>query len=107
MPRRRFVLSLFLVRTGADEKQLALTFLGRFEQEFVNQGMGENRSVFDSLDLAWSLLRTFPREQLNRIPKSASSFLCRRGELMVGLQRCWTSFIRGRGGSPRGRTRLS
>ncbi|KAK4700411.1 V-type H+-transporting ATPase subunit B, partial [Phenoliferia sp. Uapishka_3] len=51
------------------EEKLALTFLGRFEQEFVSQGIGENRTIFESLDLAWSLLRTFPREQLNRIPK--------------------------------------
>ncbi|KAM0750329.1 V-type ATPase [Meredithblackwellia eburnea MCA 4105] len=50
------------------EEKLALTFLGRFENEFVRQGPNENRSVFDSLDLAWNLLRTFPREQLNRIP---------------------------------------
>ncbi|KAL8278184.1 hypothetical protein RQP46_009357 [Phenoliferia psychrophenolica] len=50
------------------EEKLALTFLGRFEQEFVSQGIGEKRSIFESLDLAWSLLRTFPREQLNRIP---------------------------------------
>jgi hypothetical protein len=49
--------------------QLALEFLGRFENEFVNQGINENRTIFESLDLAWSLLRTFPREQLNRIPK--------------------------------------
>lgn len=49
--------------------QLALEFLGRFENEFVNQGINENRTIYESLDLAWSLLRTFPREQLNRIPK--------------------------------------
>lgn len=52
-----------------DTSQLALSFLGRFEQEFVNQGIAEKRDVFQSLDLAWSLLRTFPREQLSRIPK--------------------------------------
>lgn len=46
-----------------------MNFLGRFEAEFVNQGINENRDIFDSLDLAWTLLRTFPREQLNRIPK--------------------------------------
>ncbi|GAA6017416.1 hypothetical protein JCM10207_005626 [Rhodosporidiobolus poonsookiae] len=51
------------------EEKLALEFLGRFETEFVQQGLNENRSIYDSLDLAWSLLRVFPREQLNRIPK--------------------------------------
>lgn len=31
------------------------------------QGLYENRSIFDSLDLAWTLLRLFPREMLRRI----------------------------------------
>lgn len=35
----------------------------------MNQGIAEKRDVFQSLDLAWTLLRTFPREQLSRIPK--------------------------------------
>jgi V-type H+-transporting ATPase subunit B len=47
--------------------QLALNFLGRFEQEFVNQGISEKRTVIESLDLAWTLLRTFPRQSLTRI----------------------------------------
>lgn len=33
----------------------------------MNQGSYENRTIFDSLDLAWSLLRLFPREMLRRI----------------------------------------
>lgn len=62
------------------EEKLALTFLGRFENEFVNQGIAENRTIFESLDLAWSLLRTFPREQLNRIPKKVlDEFYSRKG----------------------------
>ncbi|GAA5962758.1 hypothetical protein JCM3765_006193 [Sporobolomyces pararoseus] len=51
------------------EEKLALEFLDRFENEFVNQGINEKRTIYESLDLAWSLLRVFPREQLNRIPK--------------------------------------
>ena len=31
------------------------------------QGLYENRSIFDSLDLAWTLLRLFPREMLRRV----------------------------------------
>lgn len=31
------------------------------------QGPYEARSIFDSLDLAWSLLRIFPRELLRRV----------------------------------------
>ncbi|KAK4046456.1 Vacuolar ATP synthase subunit B [Microbotryomycetes sp. JL201] len=52
----------------SSEEKVALEFLGRFEEEFVNQGY-TNRTIFESLDLAWNILRTFPREQLNRIPK--------------------------------------
>lgn len=31
-------------------------------------GNYENRTVFDSLDIGWQLLRIFPREMLKRIP---------------------------------------
>lgn len=42
-------------------------------------GAYESRSIFDSLDLAWSLLRIFPREQLNRInPKIIEEFYARK-----------------------------
>lgn len=50
------------------EDKLALEFLDKFERNFVAQGAYEKRSIFESLDLAWSLLRTFPKDQLNRIP---------------------------------------
>jgi V-type H+-transporting ATPase subunit B len=42
-------------------------------------GAYEQRSIFDSLDLAWSLLRIFPKEQLNRInPKIIQEFYARK-----------------------------
>lgn len=50
------------------EDKLSLEFLEKFEKGFVSQGYSEARSIFDSLDLAWSLLRIFPKEMLNRIP---------------------------------------
>lgn len=31
------------------------------------QGAYESRTIFDSLDIAWGLLRIFPRELLRRI----------------------------------------
>ena len=31
------------------------------------QGTYESRSIFESLDIAWGLLRIFPRELLRRI----------------------------------------
>ncbi|KAF5360474.1 hypothetical protein D9756_004725 [Leucocoprinus leucothites] len=61
------------------EDKLALEFLDKFERQFVGQGAYESRTVFDSLDLAWSLLRIFPKEQLNRInPKIISEFYARK-----------------------------
>ncbi|KAH7321020.1 P-loop containing nucleoside triphosphate hydrolase protein [Stachybotrys elegans] len=50
------------------EDKLSLEFLEKFERQFINQGAYESRTIFESLDLAWSLLRIFPRDLLNRIP---------------------------------------
>lgn len=49
------------------EDLLYLQFLDLFENKFVNQGLYENRTIQESLDLAWTLLRLFPRELLRRI----------------------------------------
>ncbi|VBB27403.1 unnamed protein product [Acanthocheilonema viteae] len=49
---------------------LYLEFLTKFEKNFISQGNYENRTVFESLDIGWQLLRIFPREMLKRIPAS-------------------------------------
>jgi hypothetical protein len=41
------------------EDKLYLEFLDKFEKKFISQGYYEARSIFDSLDIAWSLLRFF------------------------------------------------
>merc|ERR1711968_138163 len=51
------------------DDHLYLSFLDRFETKFVAQGPYQNRTIFESLDLAWSLLRAFPKELLKKIPK--------------------------------------
>ncbi|EGF80949.1 hypothetical protein BATDEDRAFT_19451 [Batrachochytrium dendrobatidis JAM81] len=51
------------------EDKLALEFLEKFEKTYIAQGTYEGRTIFESLDLAWSLLRIFPKEMLNRIPQ--------------------------------------
>ncbi|KAJ1676367.1 Vacuolar ATP synthase subunit B [Spiromyces aspiralis] len=53
----------------SQEDKLALEFLDKFEHTFIAQGPYENRTIYESLDIAWSLLRIFPKEMLNRIPK--------------------------------------
>merc|ERR1712083_449192 len=47
---------------------LYLEFLGKFEKNFIAQGNYENRTVFETLDIGWQLLRIFPKEMLKRIP---------------------------------------
>lgn len=54
----------------SEEDQLYLQFLSKFEKNFITQGSYENRTVFESLDVGWSLLRIFPKEMLKRIPQS-------------------------------------
>jgi len=55
------------------EDKYALEFLDKFEQRFITQGYNESRDIFQSLDLAWSLLRTFPKEMLTRITEKTLS----------------------------------
>lgn len=54
----------------SEEDHLYLRFTEQFETKFIRQGAYENRTIFESLDLAWSLLRQFPREMLKKIPKA-------------------------------------
>jgi V-type H+-transporting ATPase subunit B len=61
------------------EDKLALEFLDKFERSFISQSPYDSRTIFDSLDLGWQLLRTFPKEQLNRIPaKILDEFYARK-----------------------------
>jgi len=52
-----------------DEDHLYLEFIDKFEERFVQQGPYEKRDVFDSLDIAWELLRIFPEDMLKKLPK--------------------------------------
>nr|KIR45290.1 V-type proton ATPase subunit B [Cryptococcus bacillisporus CA1280] len=71
---------------SADDK-LALEFLDRFEKEFVGQGAYEARTIFESLDIAWELLRIFPKESLNRIsPKILAEFYARKPKGTTGAE---------------------
>lgn len=51
------------------EDKLSLEFLDKFEDTFISQSAYEARNIHESLDIAWNLLRIYPRELLNRIPK--------------------------------------
>lgn len=54
------------------EDKLSLEFLEAFERRFINQGAYENRTIYDSLDIAWSLMRMLPKEMLTRINPKVS-----------------------------------
>jgi len=42
-------------------------FADRFEQEYVRQGVDENRSIEETLDIGWDLLAMLPVDELSRI----------------------------------------
>lgn len=44
-----------------------LDFADMFEEQFVKQGYEENRSIEETLAIAWKLLSTFPPEELKRV----------------------------------------
>lgn len=44
-----------------------LEFGNKFEQEFVGQGHDHPRTIQETLNLGWNLLREFPRDELNRM----------------------------------------
>lgn len=43
-------------------------FADEFEKRYVNQGYKTDRSIEETLDLGWDLLRILPRSELKRIP---------------------------------------
>ena len=51
----------------SDADKAFAKFAEAFEEEYVSQGFRNNRSIFDTLDLGWKLLRMIPRSELKRI----------------------------------------
>ncbi len=49
----------------SDKKYLA--FGKAFENEFVGQDIFENRTIYETLDIGWRLLRMLPKDELDRI----------------------------------------
>ena len=52
----------------SSEDKLSLEFLEKFERTFISQSPTNPAPSYESLDLAWNLLRIYPKELLNRIP---------------------------------------
>ena len=51
----------------SDTDKAYLKFADRFEKEFIRQGEHENRSIYDSLNIGWNLLKELPRSELKRV----------------------------------------
>jgi V/A-type H+-transporting ATPase subunit B len=51
----------------SDLDKLYLAFADAYENEYIRQGEFVSRSVIETLDLGWKLLRTIPRGELKRI----------------------------------------
>jgi V/A-type H+-transporting ATPase subunit B len=57
-----------------------LAFADDFDRYFVTQGEDENRSVIETLNVAWELLSRFPREALTRVSETDLAHYHRSGE---------------------------
>jgi V/A-type H+-transporting ATPase subunit B len=53
----------------SERDRLLLEFADLFENRFVRQGLDEDRTIDDTLNLGWDLLATLPVEQLTRIDR--------------------------------------
>ena len=42
-------------------------FADAFEQKYINQGFYENRTIEETLDIGWELLRMLPKSEMKRI----------------------------------------
>ncbi|MCX7940823.1 MAG: V-type ATP synthase subunit B [Endomicrobia bacterium] len=61
-------LVIVLGEAALDEiDRLYLRFVSEFESRFLKQGVNENRSIFDTIEIGYNLLKKFPMEELKRI----------------------------------------
>ena len=53
----------------SDVDKLYAQFADEFENKYVSQGYEKDRSIEETLDVGWELLRTMPRSELKRVKK--------------------------------------
>jgi V/A-type H+-transporting ATPase subunit B len=44
-----------------------MEFGERFEREFIKQKQDENRTIEETLDIGWAVLKALPAEELHRV----------------------------------------
>lgn len=54
----------------SDRDRKYLEFADRFEQEFIKQGRDENRTIDQTLSIAWDLFSNLPESELKKIDES-------------------------------------
>ncbi|HIQ50189.1 MAG TPA: ATP synthase subunit B [Nanoarchaeota archaeon] len=65
----------------SEREKLILKFADEFEKRFIQQGINENRSIEDTLEIAWELLSMLPEEELTRIsPELKQKYYKRKSE---------------------------
>ena len=52
-----------------ERDRMFLKFADLFEQTFITQGTEEDRSIEETLTMAWNMFTTIPKEDLKRIEK--------------------------------------
>ena len=65
---------------SATDKQY-LAFGNAFESQFINQGIHEDRSILDTLNLGWELLTLLSKEELDRIDTKILEKYYKEGQL--------------------------
>ena len=65
----------------SDDDKLYAKFADEFEQRYVNQGNETNRTIEETLDLGWQLLKILPTRELKRIkPEYIEKYLPKDAE---------------------------
>ena len=61
-------LAVVLGESALDDADKAhMNFADEYEKRFVNQGENEERSIEETLDLGWELLKMIPRQEMKRV----------------------------------------
>ena len=65
----------------SDDDKLYAKFADEFEQRYVNQGNETNRTIEETMNLGWELLKILPKRELKRIkPEYIEKYLPKDGE---------------------------
>ena len=70
----RSLVAIVGMEAMGDRDKKLLNFADEFEESFLKQNISEDRSLKQSLDKAWEILRKLPKEELTKIGKLADKY---------------------------------